>query len=143
MAKQPRVAVVTGTNSGVGLSLDVLLAEDGFQLMLQSPKRVSTSLVEAIEHGVNSDESVTQAFEAILQKTGRVDVLVNNAALLSSSACVRYRHSSTRVRCDSMSHGRPGNHASATLRQDHQHQPGGRRLGPTVQGCDLRLQFRD
>ena len=40
---------------------------------------VDASLVEAIELDVNSDESVTQAFEAILQKTGRVDVLVNNA----------------------------------------------------------------
>ena len=42
-----------------------------------------------------------------------------------------------------MPKGRPGNHASAKLRQDHQHQLGGRRLGPTVQRCELRLQVRD
>ena len=41
---------------------------------------VDASLVEAIEFDVNSDESVTQALEAILHKTGRVDVLVHNAA---------------------------------------------------------------
>eukprot|EP00450_Noctiluca_scintillans_P011024 CAMPEP_0194495176 /NCGR_PEP_ID=MMETSP0253-20130528/12865_1 /TAXON_ID=2966 /ORGANISM="Noctiluca scintillans" /LENGTH=288 /DNA_ID=CAMNT_0039336395 /DNA_START=270 /DNA_END=1136 /DNA_ORIENTATION=+ len=95
MAEHPRVAVVTGTNSGVGLSLSVLLAKDGFQVFagmrgVSSEKSaplhaavaeagVDVSLVETIELDVNSDESVTQAFEAILQKTGRVDVLVNNA----------------------------------------------------------------
>ena len=90
MAEQPRVAAVTGTNSGVGLSFSVLLEKDGFQVFagmrgVSSEKRApldaavaeagaDTTPVEAIELDVNSDESVTQAIEAILQKTGRVDV---------------------------------------------------------------------
>ena len=75
MAEQPRVAVETGTNSGVGLSLSVLLVEYGFQVFagmrgVSSVKRalldaavaeasVDASLVEAIELDVSSDGSVT------------------------------------------------------------------------------------
>lgn len=88
------VALITGTNSGVGLALAVKMASDHrvFAAMrgLSTAKRSAldeaasqagvTSNLEVVELDVTSDESVQSAVASMLERTeGRCDVLVNNA----------------------------------------------------------------
>uniref|UniRef100_A0A0G4G637 Uncharacterized protein n=1 Tax=Chromera velia CCMP2878 TaxID=1169474 RepID=A0A0G4G637_9ALVE len=85
------VAVVTGTNSGLGLALSVLLGKTHQVYAGMRSVSKKDALVEAaskagveknikvMEMDVNSDSSVSKAFEEIEKESGRVDVLVNNA----------------------------------------------------------------
>uniref|UniRef100_A0A7S2SWM7 Uncharacterized protein n=1 Tax=Rhizochromulina marina TaxID=1034831 RepID=A0A7S2SWM7_9STRA len=88
------VALVTGTNSGVGLALTVQLAatHDVYAGMRKLTPSKRSALDEAavgagvsdnitvMDLDVDSDESVAAAVQAMLEETGgRVDVLVNNA----------------------------------------------------------------
>merc|ERR1712117_276864 len=88
------VALVTGSNSGVGLALAVKLAsthrvfasmrgvsaEKRKALDEASEKAGVSANIEVLELDVASDESVKAATEKMLKSTdGRCDVLVNNA----------------------------------------------------------------
>ena len=88
------VAIVTGTNSGLGLALVVALAEGGHRVYagmrgLTSSKAselaaaVSASGVDdrvvTCDLDVNESDSVDKAIGAAIEAEGRVDVLVNNA----------------------------------------------------------------
>lgn len=91
MASSLPVAIVTGTNSGVGLALAVLLAKQfrvfagmrGISASRRAKLDEAASEVreniKVIDLDVNSDESVSSAIESVIKETGRVDILVNNA----------------------------------------------------------------
>lgn len=87
-----KVAVVTGSNSGVGRALSVMLAADGFVVYatMRSPSKAEELLANAKEAGVeerivvvqcdvSNDESVQECFAKVLADHGRIDILVNNA----------------------------------------------------------------
>jgi len=92
------VAVVTGTNSGLGLVLTVKLAKSGLYRKVYAGMRGFAAkpdkaadlqaavadasvadVVEVIELDQNDDKSVQTAFEQVVAKEDRVDLLVNNA----------------------------------------------------------------
>lgn len=85
------VAIVTGTNSGVGLALSVMMAAKyrvfaGMRslakkdaLMAAAAEAKVEANVVPFEVDVNSDDDVEKAFANVTKETGRVDVLVNNA----------------------------------------------------------------
>jgi NAD(P)-dependent dehydrogenase (short-subunit alcohol dehydrogenase family) len=86
-----RIAVVTGTSSGIGLATSLELARHGYRVFagMRSPAKADPlreaaareSLpVEVLEIDVTSSDSVARAFEAV-RKHGPVDVLVNNAGI--------------------------------------------------------------
>ena len=78
----PRVVLVTGASSGNGRAIATLLAQEGYRVLGTSrdPARVaSTPGVEMLELDVRSDESVRACVAAVLERAGRLDVLVNNA----------------------------------------------------------------
>ena len=94
MADQ-KVAIVTGSSSGIGLETALHLAKNGFKTYAtmrnlgKSDKIKSQSEnlpIEIIQLDVTDDASVKHAINTIVQKEGRIDVLVNNAgyALLGS-----------------------------------------------------------
>lgn len=84
-----RVALVTGANKGIGLQIAKDLAEHGFTVLVGSR---SFERGEAIVKSVGADArtvqldvtnqaSIAAAAERIRQEFGRLDVLVNNAAI--------------------------------------------------------------
>lgn len=85
------VAIITGTNSGVGLALSVMLASNHVvyagmrslakksDLMAAAAQAKVEANVRPFELDVNSDESVESALGAVTKEAGRVDILVNNA----------------------------------------------------------------
>ena len=86
------VSLLTGTNSGIGRSTAVLLAQRGHDVFatMRSPKKAGKLLqmadaagvtVHVIELDVNSDESVRRGVAEVVERAGQIDVLVNNAGV--------------------------------------------------------------
>ncbi len=84
-----RVALVTGANKGIGLQIAKELAVHGFTVLVGSRNlaRGTTAArqvgagARAIELDVTDTASVARAAERIRTEIGRLDVLVNNAAI--------------------------------------------------------------
>ena len=89
-ANPERVALVTGSSSGIGFETSILLARNGFhtyaairsieksQRLFDISKNDGLPL-ETIELDVTSDKSVNDAFNKVLLESKRIDVVVNNA----------------------------------------------------------------
>jgi NAD(P)-dependent dehydrogenase (short-subunit alcohol dehydrogenase family) len=86
-----RIAVVTGTSSGIGLATSLELARNRYQVFagLRNPAKAGPLReaatkedlpVEVLEIDVTSSDSVARAFDSV-RKHGPVDVLVNNAGV--------------------------------------------------------------
>jgi len=85
-----KVAIVTGSSSGMGYETSLALARDGFYTfatfrdtkkadkILQVAKKEKLN-IEIVELDVDNEKSISAAIEKILSKKKRVDVLVNNA----------------------------------------------------------------
>jgi NAD(P)-dependent dehydrogenase (short-subunit alcohol dehydrogenase family) len=78
---EDRVVLITGASSGIGKLTAALLASRGFTVFGTSRKASGGRLdgIEMLQLDITSDESATTCVSNLLQKTGRIDVLVNNA----------------------------------------------------------------
>ncbi|MBZ9817725.1 MULTISPECIES: SDR family NAD(P)-dependent oxidoreductase [unclassified Mesorhizobium] len=84
-----KVALVTGGNRGIGLETARQLAELGFTVLIgvrdlakgETVARTLGSAVEAIELDVAASEAADRAAAEVESRFGRLDVLVNNAAI--------------------------------------------------------------
>ena len=85
-----KVAIVTGSSSGIGYETALALARDGFYTFatVRNPKKADKILqvakkenlnIEIIELDVDDEKSISAAIEKILAKKQRIDVLVNSA----------------------------------------------------------------
>ena len=92
-----KVAVVTGSSSGLGYEISLMLARNGFltyATMRNLNKSENIKSVASEENlpirinqlDVTDDVSVKDAVQAILSETGRIDVLVNNAGYVLNGA---------------------------------------------------------
>jgi NAD(P)-dependent dehydrogenase (short-subunit alcohol dehydrogenase family) len=75
------VVLITGAASGFGERTASLLAQKGYRVYGTSRKAHSSGHegVSMLELEVSSDQSVERCISSLLEKTGRIDVLVNNA----------------------------------------------------------------
>ena len=85
-----KVAVITGSSSGIGLETALTLARNGFATYatMRSPNK-DTSIkavvqnenlpIKVVQLDVTDDTSVKNARDHILSEAGRIDILVNNA----------------------------------------------------------------
>ncbi|MFC6725005.1 SDR family NAD(P)-dependent oxidoreductase [Halobium palmae] len=86
-----RVIVVTGSNEGIGYHLSKALLEAGYRVAgLDVNGEGFASLVDAYPDtarfhrcDVTADADVTGAIDAVVDEWGRIDVLVNNAAVFT------------------------------------------------------------
>ncbi|MEV4761471.1 3-oxoacyl-ACP reductase FabG [Micromonospora chokoriensis] len=89
-AGEPRVAVVTGATSGIGLAVTRLLAGAGHRVFIgaRTPENVTATVKQLQDEGldvdgspvdVGSPEQVKAFVQAAVDRFGSVDVLVNNA----------------------------------------------------------------
>jgi NAD(P)-dependent dehydrogenase (short-subunit alcohol dehydrogenase family) len=77
-----RVTLITGVSSGIGRVTAQMLAEGGarvFGTVRDVDHTQSIAGVELICMDVTDPESVNAGVEATLQKTGKIDILINNA----------------------------------------------------------------
>src|SRR6476661_2559827 len=85
-----KIAIVTGSSSGIGYETALTLARNGFLTYAtmrnlnksENIKKVATKenlLIHIHQLDVTDDVSVKNTVQAILSETGRIDVLVNNA----------------------------------------------------------------
>jgi len=85
-----RVAVVTGAAGGIGSATAALLAEQGCSVALldvdtDGAERAATACADALvmDCDISDAARVDTAVEATLERWGRCDILVNNAAVVS------------------------------------------------------------
>ena len=90
-----KIAVVTGTSTGIGLATSLHLARNGYRVFagmrnlakaenLQQAAAAESLPIEVLPLDVCDSDSVAAAF-AIVAETGPVDVLVNNAGIGGAS----------------------------------------------------------
>ena len=85
-----KVALVTGSSSGIGFETAVALAKEGFHTFasmrdtskatqIHEIAKKENLKIDVIELDVDKAESVDSAIKQISSESGRIDVLVNNA----------------------------------------------------------------
>jgi NAD(P)-dependent dehydrogenase (short-subunit alcohol dehydrogenase family) len=79
--KNTQIALVTGASSGIGQATAELLAKAGYKVYGTSRRGAEASgrAFEMLALDVTSDASVDAAVGQLIQREGRIDVLVNNA----------------------------------------------------------------
>jgi NAD(P)-dependent dehydrogenase (short-subunit alcohol dehydrogenase family) len=87
----PGVVVVTGGGSGIGLATCARLAADGFTVAALDISAADPDgpAALALRCDVTDEADVTAAMEAVLDRFGRIDVLVNNAGITGSQQAAR------------------------------------------------------
>jgi NAD(P)-dependent dehydrogenase (short-subunit alcohol dehydrogenase family) len=90
MTSNQKVAVITGSSSGIGHEIALILARNGFRTYatmrdlqknpkLKSIKDEENLPVEFVQLDVTDKKSVSIAVQTIYDNIGRIDILVNNA----------------------------------------------------------------
>jgi NAD(P)-dependent dehydrogenase (short-subunit alcohol dehydrogenase family) len=88
--QEPKVALVTGSSSGIGYETAILLARNGFHTYatvrnMEKSKKIMEMVnkenlpLQIIKLDVNNEQSVKAAINQIVEEKNRIDVLVNNA----------------------------------------------------------------
>lgn len=89
MTTGERVALVTGASTGIGKAAALALFKARFEVIGTSRNSMGVAPYDGVtflDLDVASDESVTTAVGRVIQRFGRLDVLVNNAGIGSTGA---------------------------------------------------------
>jgi NAD(P)-dependent dehydrogenase (short-subunit alcohol dehydrogenase family) len=83
MRRDGKVAIVTGAATGIGKASAKALHQAGFRVFGTSRRAVASTLegITMVTCDVTDDASVKAAVGKVLDTTGRIDVLVNNAGM--------------------------------------------------------------
>jgi NAD(P)-dependent dehydrogenase (short-subunit alcohol dehydrogenase family) len=80
---EPRVALVTGASSGIGLVTARALRRDGYRVFGTSRKQMPDAAdgITMLVCDVTDDASVQALVDDVMARTGQIDLLVNNAGI--------------------------------------------------------------
>jgi len=92
-AHEPKIALVTGANKGIGCEVARQLAARGFRVILGARRpeagrktaaelALAGSAVEFLELDIADDAGITRAGRELAERVDHLDVLVNNAGIL-------------------------------------------------------------
>jgi 3-oxoacyl-[acyl-carrier protein] reductase len=99
---QDKVAIVTGASQGIGRDTALALAAAGAKVALaaRNEEKLASLLNQitsaggealAVKMDVSNPEQVKNGFKQVLDKFGRLDILVNNAAITRDGLAVRMK----------------------------------------------------
>ncbi|HIE44755.1 MAG TPA: SDR family oxidoreductase [Flavobacteriaceae bacterium] len=76
-----KVVLITGASSGIGKSIGEYLHKKGYIVYgtSRSPEKYSNSIFTLLKLDVNDIDSIKKAINQIVEKEGKIDVLINNA----------------------------------------------------------------
>ncbi len=92
-----QVAIITASDSGIGKECALLLAQQGFDIGItwhSDEEGAKDTAREVVSHGVRAEivqldlgklPEGAQALEKLIQRLGRIDVLVNNAGAMTKA----------------------------------------------------------
>ena len=97
-----KVAVITGASQGIGRDTALALAEAGAKVAVaaRNEEKLAALVAEIASHGgealavkmdVADAEQVKAGFKQVLEKFGRLDILVNNAAVTRDGLAMRMK----------------------------------------------------
>ena len=78
-----KVVLITGGSSGIGKAIGVYLLSKGFTVYgtSRNPERIVNSVFPLLAMDVRNTVSIQEAVTQIIQATGRLDVVINNAGV--------------------------------------------------------------
>jgi NAD(P)-dependent dehydrogenase (short-subunit alcohol dehydrogenase family) len=78
-----KVVVITGGSSGIGKSIGEFLHAKGFTVYgtSRNPEKISNSVFPLIALDVRNVDSIKSAVAEVISKSGRIDVVINNAGV--------------------------------------------------------------
>ena len=91
LSGRPKVAIVTGASSGIGLEMVKRLIEKGYRVVANSRKITSamtlhsTADLKLVDGDIGIEETAKRVVSAAIQNFETVDLLVNNAGISSPS----------------------------------------------------------
>ena len=76
-----RIILITGGSSGIGKSIGEFLNIKGYKVFgtSRTPEKYNDSKFPIIKLDVTKPESIQKCVQDLLKKTGKIDVLINNA----------------------------------------------------------------
>ena len=79
----PKIVFITGASSGIGKAIGEFLSDKGFQVYgtSRSPEKISNQVFPLIKMDVNDNASIASAISEIIEKHGKLDVVINNAGV--------------------------------------------------------------
>jgi len=84
-----KIAMITGGASGMGAAMAKLFAQEGATVIAADINEDNLAKISELDHvegmklDVSSDENWAEVTKAIVEKYGRIDILINNAGISS------------------------------------------------------------
>ena len=78
-----KVVVITGGSSGIGKSIGEFLHQKGFVVYgtSRNPEKIAHSIFPLVALDVRDKQSIITCISEIIQKSGRIDIVINNAGV--------------------------------------------------------------